>query len=330
MYTFDGDQVWDELKQFGTEDDIGNANSLAQKTVIVKVNGNLTIGENGIVEPFHTDYGGPKGFMLYVTGRLINNGNIRNNNGAYAEGQNVYLWKNHDGSYETVPAYGSNGGDAVTASSSNSHINGNIGLAGVERSTAGGGSGAAARGDESGWAKSGAGARGTSYSGGTGGGGVNGNNYSLAITADTGSQLGGQGGNAKTYRPSSWAGRTASGGAGNPGGMGSVNNSLSETGRGPSGTGGLLVVYADNFTNNATIQANGTTGGNNTVAGGSSGGGSVNIFYNTSSTNNGTIEALGGAAAGRAGAGGDGTVTIGSVNTGSYKDRQTVYDVPLS
>ena len=52
-----------------------------------------------------TDYGGPKGMIVYCTGTLENNGDISMTcRGAYAKGQNVYLYKNSNNTYEFVPA----------------------------------------------------------------------------------------------------------------------------------------------------------------------------------------------------------------------------------
>ena len=49
--------------------------------------------------------------IVYCTGTLINNGTISMTaRGAKAEGQNVYLFKNLDGSFEYVPAVGGAGG----------------------------------------------------------------------------------------------------------------------------------------------------------------------------------------------------------------------------
>ena len=70
------------------------------------------------------------------------------------EGENVYLWKNTDSTYEYVPANGGEGGkDNIK------------GADGEERSTGGGGSGYVER---SLGGRGGAGSAGTSYSGGSG------------------------------------------------------------------------------------------------------------------------------------------------------------------
>ncbi len=112
-YVFDGDQEWNENKIFGDANDIGTANSYAKNMVVVKVNGNLTIGENVNITTFNSSFGGPKGMLLYVTGDIINKGTISMTaRGAKAKGEDVYLWKNSDKSYEYVPAIGANGGQS--------------------------------------------------------------------------------------------------------------------------------------------------------------------------------------------------------------------------
>ena len=53
--------------------------------------------------------------IVYCTGTLINNGTISMTaRGAKAEGQNVYLFKNLDGSFEYVPAVGGAGGNSAS------------------------------------------------------------------------------------------------------------------------------------------------------------------------------------------------------------------------
>ena len=145
MITLDGNQHFTENKTFGDEHDVATKDDYAQNMVIVKVNGDLEIDSGVTVSPYYTEYGGPKGFTIYVTGKLTNKGTIDNSHGAKAEGQNVYLWKNTDGSYEYVPAVGGKGGSYGAS------------VAGTGRQTGGGGGS-----DQPG-------AAGTSYSGGTGG-----------------------------------------------------------------------------------------------------------------------------------------------------------------
>ena len=56
---------------------------------------------------------------IYCIGTLTNNGTISMTaRGAKAEGQNVYLFKNLDGTYEYVPKEGGSGGKGVATPSS--------------------------------------------------------------------------------------------------------------------------------------------------------------------------------------------------------------------
>ena len=288
MITLDGNQHFTENKTFGDDKDVATKDTYAQNMVIVKVNGDLEIDSGVTVGPYYTEYGGPKGFTLYVTGKLTNKGTIDNSHGAKAVGQNVYLWKNTNGTYEYVPKVGGTGGGL----SSNSYKPGNSGDAGTGRGTGGGGSGA------NGYFKSGSGSAGTSYSGGTGGG----SGY-FDIEGKDGNANGGAGGNSE---PTNVNSKEYVGGAGNPGGNGYK--------KGPNGTGGLLTIYANEYENKGTISANGTSTTLKTLQGsGSSGGGSINIFTNQSiiDDNKGIVNISGGAAVGttKGGAGGTGTVT---------------------
>ena len=307
IYSFDGDQTWSSDMVFGNDSDVATESEYAKNMVIVKVNGNLTIDENVTVKPYSTIYGGPKGFLLYVSGTLTNNGIIDNSHGAKAVGENVYLWKNENDTYEYVPA---NGASGAAAANSSKVTKGYDGSNGSKRSTAGGASGGPAY--KMGTV-AGAGSSGTSYSGGTGGGGA----Y-YEETAEDGKANGGAGGAGKGYDAYSWS---CGGGAGNPGGA-----NANKSGTGSNGTGGLLIIYSNDLINNGTIQANGSAGATAYRAGGGgSGAGSINIFYANSITK-GTITATGGAAglgtrngeSANAGKGGDGSITIGSISTESF------------
>ncbi len=319
-YVFDGNQVWDS-KTFGDEKDVATQNQYAQCMVVIKVNGNLTVNKNAIITAYSSNYGGPLGMLLYVSGTLTNNGNISMTaKGAKAIGQNVYLWKNSDESYEFIPATGGKGADSQV--SDGIVIEGNEGKDGENRETGGGGSGAAGRSaagiSATGVRYSGAGGTGTSYSGGTGGGAV------CARTSNSGGageNNGASGGNgAANYSDHYGAG----GGAGNPGGTGmNYNNVINDsTYSGKNGTGGLLMLYSNTLNNNGVIEANGCKGGQATskdlvASGGSSGAGSINIFYKDSYLNNGDIFATSEAEF-NGGAGGDGSISVGSISTGSY------------
>ena len=174
MITLDGNQHFTENKTFGDEHDVATKDDYAQNMVIVKVNGDLEIDSGVTVAPYYTEYGGPKGFTLYVTGKLTNKGTIDNSHGAKAEGQNVYLWKNTDGSYEYVPKAGAAIDNTTTPAS---------GKNGTGRQTGGGGN-----------AISHLGSAGTSYSGGSGSG-VDGNAQPNGGAGGTGTYGGSGAGN---------------------------------------------------------------------------------------------------------------------------------------
>lgn len=245
-YVYDGDQEWDSDMIFGDENDVAKSTSeYAKNMVVVKVNGNLTIGEGATITSYASSYGGPKGMLLYVTGDLINNGNISmTGRGAYAEGQNVFLWSNGDWNMQYIPKTGGTGGAAVYSPGTTAARYGISGQKGTNRATGGGASGAAVN-----YSWSGQGTAGTSYSGGTGGGGA-----WNRLTAGSGGVNGGIGGNAsgKKYEFWTWS---CGGGAGNPGGSG-----INGGGSGGTGTGGLLIIYSSNITNNGTISSNGSKG----------------------------------------------------------------------
>ena len=300
VIVLEGNQTITANTSYGTLDDCASgtgANQMATRMVVVKVNGNYTVNSGVTVAPtYNTTYGGPKGFLLYVTGTLTNNGTIDNSHGAYAEGQNVYLWKNKNRTYEYVPALGASGGVGTEASN---NLFGKSGEDGTLRSTGGGGS-YRAYSSGHGMDIKNSGASGTSYSGGVGAG-------------DDGT-------------PSPNGGSSNSGflsGAGNP----AASNDGSITGPAAlNGTGGLLIVYADNLVNNGSITALGYKGGRHNHQGsGSSGGGSINIFYKGTLTQ-GTINTSGGERAvcpegdKKGGAGGTGSIAVGKIVNGSYTD----------
>ena len=118
-----------------------------------------------------------------------------------------------------------------------------------------------------------------------------------------GSDSGGDGGSSP---------REGSGGAGNPGGKPAYSTN--------NGTGGLLVLYSSIYCNAGNMNSVGTMGSTGSNPGGSSGGGSINIFCKNNIKNKGKFNCQGGAhASGRGGAGGNGTVTIGSISTGTFQ-----------
>ena len=305
----------------GTEEDVATASEYAKNMIVLKVNGNLTVDEGVTLTAYASKngYGGPKGMAIYCTGTLTNNGTISMTaRGAKAEGQNVYLWKNTDNSYEYVPAAGGIGSRGQSG-------NAEAGAAGVNRQTGGGGAGGSG----------GAGSAGTSYSGGTGGGGCY--EYSGDTELD-GKENGGAGGKAGSSRH---AGCSTGGGAGNPGGKGL--NWIG--GDATNGTGGLLILVADNIENNNVIESKGSNGGtsnnnrNFEAGGGSSGGGSINIF-GKNSIKKGTITTNGGIATygydygnHYGGAGGTGSISIGQLQNETYTSTYTNYiksEIPLN
>ena len=332
-----GSTLTDKVYEFGNkETDVAKANTdgtvaNAQNMVILKVNGNLTVNYHTKLTACKSDngYGGPKGLLVYCTGTLSNNGTIdMTARGARAEGQNVYLWKNNDNTYEYVPAEGGTGGEQIYKYSSAEEIvyNGNIGINGENRQTGGGGSGAMLLGDTTYnfYCYSGAGSAGTSYSGGCGGGGINVNYRKGTYTGNSAIPNGKAGGAGIGIRyESTWANRIAGGGAGNPGGIGGYNGTGNYTElSGGSGTGGLMILYTNKLNNLGNILSNGRSGGNGPAGGGSSGGGSINIFTQNI-TDLGRKEARGGEGANAGGgAGGNGTITIGNISTGTFAKEE--------
>ena len=300
--------------EFGNkETDVATQVEDAKNMVVLKVNGDFTIEEGVTLTACKSEegYGGPKGMLIYCTGTITNKGTISMTaRGARAEGENVYLWQNEDESFEYIPAIGSVGGSGVFNDWYNT--NGNPGNDGIDRKTGGGGAGGARS------AYSGAGGTGTSYSGGTGGGGGHGDQNA---NATAGSDVGGTGGNAGVGWKYPWS---ATGGAGNPGGQSDRwdGSQHIEADSGANGTGGLLIVFANDFNNQNKIEANGITNmiQDECGSGGASGGGSINIFYHHL-ISQGNIEANGGEARGReafGGNGGAGSITVGSIETGSF------------
>ncbi len=162
-----------KIYSFGNQEDVGTASTYAQNTVVLKVNGNLTINEGVTATALGGSYGGPKGLIIYCTGTVTNSGTINMTaRGAKAIGENVYLLKNKntEGSFEYVPAIGAAGAGGRTSTPVNK-LTGNTGGTGTNRQTGGGASGGAIAWRTDTRASSGSGSAGTSYSGGTGGGG---------------------------------------------------------------------------------------------------------------------------------------------------------------
>lgn len=222
----------------------GDASDAATNMILVKGKGNLTFtGTTTTYRDTSTAYkGGPKGFFIYCEGTLTNNGIISmSQRGAKCNGQNVYLWKNQNDSYEYVPSTGASGATYCSQSFSNTSEDyyayrypyartGNTPGTAINRMTGGGGSGGIyvkSKGSNtySGSISSGSGASGTSYSGGSGGGGATMGLSSYRGGAHSGSSSGGSGGGAYSngftdtnHTTSQWGSVFASGGAGTPNG----------------------------------------------------------------------------------------------------------------
>lgn len=186
------------------------------KTLIAKYHKNLTI-EKGVTVTASTNgvltY--KKGMHICVLGKLENNGTISMTaRGTYNQaGEDVYLWKNLDNSYEYVPTVGGAGAvkhSYYSVNGTESRRHGGAGTNGINRQTGGGGEGAVNQGDTSSrfTTYSGAGSAGTSYSGGSGGGGFDLNYRSTTQYANDAQPNGGAGGAGKGSRSSSsWASR---------------------------------------------------------------------------------------------------------------------------
>ena len=156
-------------------------------------------------------------------------------------------------------------------------------------------------------------------------------------TATLGQENGGQGGYGS--RGNSSAAQSGGGGAGNPGGLGATFNNFYRPGSqgwngieaaGDDGTGGLLIIYANNIENeeNGKILSKGMNGGNAVRSGGASGGGSINIFYKQIYLNNGIISADGGNvnySVNNGGPGGNGSISVGQLLNGTYTGTYTNY-----
>ena len=128
----------------GRETDCATASRDATNMVVLKVNGDLTIKTGCLLRPVASSngYGGPKGFLVYCSGTLTNNGTISMTaRGARANGENIYLLKNTNGSYEYVPAQGAVGGVGIEIkqnSASWNSSNGNNGKDATGRASGGG------------------------------------------------------------------------------------------------------------------------------------------------------------------------------------------------
>ena len=312
--TYDKAQLIESTKtyEFGSiEKDVGTANEEAKNTVVLKVEGDLIINDGVVLTSVRSSYGGPKGMVICCTGNIINNGEISmTKRGGKAEGENVYVLKNSDGSFEYIPAIGGAGATGVPSQTrrNSNPTAGYRGVNGVGRSTGGGGSGDAwndsqhTDGGASCPAYGGTGSTGTSYCGGSGGG----------FGKSWHSVGGKRGGNA-----------LGNGGAG--GGSWDGGSYVSVSAGNPSnGCGGLLIVNCNSYEGSGKVTSQGSIG--HTIQSkchaGSSGGGSINLFYNNSCTLNSelcNVTSVHPRGSTSGGAGGNGTVTIGKITNGQFK-----------
>lgn len=330
----------------GLNEDSGTYNK--GRTAVIKCKGSVVI--NGTVTTAVGNISGyaglttVKGLFVCVKGNLTNNGeiNMTARGTCNTRGEDIYLWKNLNPvegqeQYETVPAVGASGGKGAVATTNGSRLYNDYGYQGengTKRKTGGGGSGGASRWADrkGGKSTSQAGGTGTSYSGGSGSGGirVDASNATSYTNSSIPSNYGGVGGDGLGRQGNSTPNIYGGGGAGNPGGTGyySTGSSNKKTwtgGVGSTGTGGLLIIYANEFNNLGTIKSNGSPGGPvNSASGGISGGGgsgagSINIFGNV--LNSGNIEAIGvygGTVNNDGGKGGSGSITIGTITSGTF------------
>ncbi|MCI9366374.1 MAG: hypothetical protein HFJ54_07680 [Clostridia bacterium] len=142
----EGASLAEKVYEFGdpTEDVAKAGEEYAKNMVVLKVEGDIIIEEGVTLTSCKSaeGYGGPKGMTIYCEGTIENRGTISMTaRGAKAVGENVYLWKNKDGSYEYVPKEGAAGGEEFIAYTS-SKVPGKKGSDGTLRQTGGGGSGA--------------------------------------------------------------------------------------------------------------------------------------------------------------------------------------------
>ena len=189
---------------YTTDQSLGDT-STTRKMLVVKYHKNLTVNSGvTVTASMMNGYCYKKGMYICVMGTLVNNGTISmTSRGTRNQaGENVYLWKNTNDTFEYVPAVGGSGGAAgsyssTTKSSVSVEINGAYGATGTSRRTGGGGAGGFVlwRGTYATTSGiSGAGSAGTSYSGGSGGGGLD-MNYPGHISGNDGGSNGGTGRN---------------------------------------------------------------------------------------------------------------------------------------
>ena len=94
----------------------GKAEDVNKNSVVLKVNGNLTLDSGYTLTSVKSGTAVGKGLFIYCTGTATINGTV-NMSGVTcsAEGQDVFLWKNRDGSFEYIRK---NGGTATNSNRS--------------------------------------------------------------------------------------------------------------------------------------------------------------------------------------------------------------------
>ncbi len=265
----------------------------------ILVNGNLTVQSGTVfLPPVRKLF-----TVIYVSGNLSILGSIRmtarganhsgvGNSGGYTAPVAIRLGTGtFSGTTNPfIPAAGGAGAPSRSSSGQNS------GTAGANGGTGGGGGGV--------WFNAGgsvgAGSAGTCFSGGSGTGAVYNGSTSGVSSANAGIN-GGAGSDGV-------GNQIATGGSGNPGGLGRYFSSLYPSIDGGTGTGGTLIIICEGtLSGNGSLQSQGVSTGNlGGVRGGGSGGGSITIFYKTDTSTLG-ITVVGGWS-GSSGAGGAGTL----------------------
>ena len=81
----------------------GKAEDVNKNSVVLKVNGNLTLDSGYTLTSVKSGTAVGKGLFIYCTGTATINGTVNMSGVTYsAGGQDVFLWKNRDGSFEYV------------------------------------------------------------------------------------------------------------------------------------------------------------------------------------------------------------------------------------
>ena len=286
-----------------------NFTSTTDGPTVIKYLSGLTINAGHTVTTSNRN----KGLVLFVNGDCIINGTLSMTaRGCISPGDNLAIDytdanflvnpTNLNNFTYKIPAVGGSGAAATGTLTSTVNRHGTNGTVGTDGGTGGGAGGGLFLWSNLGARASvGSGAAGTSYSGGSAGGAVA-NTANATINGYSATGNGGAGGGGRAYTDTSSVPKSASGGAGNPGGVGMLAYG-GVANAGESGTGGLLVlVVRGNLTIGSTgkIVSNGSNGGNvscsngSTSSGGGSGGGSVTVLYTSTYNNLGTIQANGG------------------------------------